>query len=166
MVDLAHEPMPLFSDKEVLKIRQSLWEADPEVRWAAAQVLYSIQDPELGVLFEKLIAEDPDTDVRLKVVGLMRNYQKQAPLGGLVRGLSDIDKDVRIASLRALGDIGDPSVATWVTALLKDPEPEVKVEALQTLGRFQEKRKADFRELAEKLRKDYEEALKRAADRN
>jgi len=71
----------------------------------------------------------------------------------------------RIASLQALGDIGDPSVAVWVTALLRDTEPTVRIEALRTLGRFQDKRKAEFKILAEKLRADYEDAVRRAAAR-
>lgn len=165
MADPAKDAMPIFSEREIMKVRQSLQDADADVRWAAVQLLYNIRDPQLGSLLEKLIAEDPDADLRVKVVGLMKGREELVLLGGLVRGLRDIDKSVRIASLNALGDIGDPSVSTWVTALLRDPEPEVKIAALQTLGRFQEKRKLEFRALADKLRKDYEDAQKRAAQR-
>ncbi|MEK7383793.1 MAG: HEAT repeat domain-containing protein [Elusimicrobiota bacterium] len=165
MADPSKDAMSIFSEREIMTIQQSLRDADPEVRWAAAQLLYNVRDPELGALLEKLITEDPDADLRVKIVGLMKGREDSVLLGGLVKGLRDIDKSVRIASLKAIGDIGDPSVSTWVTALLKDPEPEVKVAALQTLGRFQEKRKADFRALADKLRKDYENAQKRAAAR-
>ena len=42
-----------------------------------------------------------------------------------------------------------------------DMEPEVRVEALHTLGRFQERRKVEFQALADKLRLDYEAALRR-----
>ena len=160
-----HDPGPAFSETEVDKIRQSLQDGDPSVRWAAAQLLYSIHDPQLGPLLEKMIAEDPDPDLRIKIVGMMKGREDLVRLGGLVKGLRDVDKNVRIASLNALGDIGDPSVVTWVTALLKDPEPDVKIAALQTLGRFQDKRRQEFDALAEKLKKDYEEALRHAASR-
>lgn len=165
VVERAAEPAPLFSAAEIEKIRQSLREPNVEVRWAAIQVLYNIRDPQLGVLLERMIADDPDVDLRIKIVGLMKDSAELLRLGGLVKGLRDVDKDVRIASLNALGDIGDPSVSTWVTALLKDPDPEVKITALQTLGRFHDKRKLEFKILAEKLKKDYEEALRRAAAR-
>ncbi|HEX4048048.1 MAG TPA: HEAT repeat domain-containing protein [Elusimicrobiota bacterium] len=159
------DPTPVFSDAEIAKVRQSLQDGDPSVRWAAAQLLYSIHDPQLGGLMEKMIAEDPDPDLRIKIVGLMKGREDLVRLGGLVKGLSDVDKNVRIASLNALGDIGDPSVVTWVTALLKDPEPDVRIAALQTLGRFQDKRRAEFEALSDKLKKDYEEALRHAAAR-
>jgi len=165
MADPSKDALPVFSEKEILKIRQSIQDSDPDVRWTAVQLLYAVRDPQLGTMIEKIIAEDTDADLRLRVVGLMKGQQESAMLGGLVKGLRDIDRNVRIASLRALGNIGDPSVTTWVTALLKDPEPEVRIAALQTLGRFQAKRKADFQALADKLRKDYEDAQKRAAAR-
>lgn len=159
------DPGSVFSEADAEKVRQSLQDPDPAVRWAAAQLLYNVRDPQLGPLLEKMIADDPDADLRIKIVGMMKGREDLARLGGLVKGLHDVDKSVRIASLSALGDIGDPSVVTWVTALLKDPEPDVKIAALQTLGRFQDKRKVEFRALAEKLKKDYEEALRRAAAR-
>ncbi len=159
------DPNPVFSESEVQKVRQSMTDSDPGVRFSAVQLLYNLHDPKLGPLLEKMIAEDPDPDIRIKIVGMMKGREDLIRLGGLVKGLSDYDKNVRIASLAALGEIGDPSVTIWVTAVLKDAEPEVRIAALQALGRFQDKRKEEFSALAEKLRKDYEEALRRAAAR-
>ncbi|MBI3288113.1 MAG: HEAT repeat domain-containing protein [Elusimicrobia bacterium] len=159
------EPAPVFSESEIRKIRLSLEDGDPNVRWTAAQLLFNIRDPQIAPILEHMLVQDPDTDVRLKVISLFKGREDLARLGSLVRGLNDIDKSVRIASLQALGDIGDPSVSTWVTALLRDVEADVRVEALRTLARFQDRRKAEFRALADKLRKDYEEAVRRAAAR-
>ena len=161
----AQLPVSVFSAREIKKIRLSLQDADPGVRWAAIQLLFNIRDPEISPIIERMLTEDPDPEVRLKIVALFKNQEGLARLGPLVRGLSDIDKDVRLASLKALGEIGDPSVSTWITALLRDVEPDVRIEALRTLGLFQDKRKAEFKSLAEKLRKDYEEAVRRAASR-
>jgi HEAT repeat protein len=160
------DPGPVFAESDIEKIRLSLKDGDPGVRLSAAQLLYNIHDPQLGPLLDKMIAEDPDPEVRMKVISLVQGRADLVRLGGLVRGLSDTDKDVRIKALSALGDIGDPSVATWVTSLLKDPEPDVRIAALVTLGRFQDKRKKEFHELAEKLKRDYEESLRRAAERD
>lgn len=159
------EPAPVFSETELAKIRLSLQDADTSVRWAAVQLLFNIHDPQLPQVLEHMLAQDPDPELRMKVVGLYKGHEDLARLGALVRGLNDVDKGVRIASLQALGDIGDPSVSTWVTALLKDVEVDVRIEALRTLGRFQDKRKVEFKLLADKLKKDYEEAVRRAAAR-
>lgn len=158
-------PKPVFSEEELRKVRRSLEDADAEVRWTAAQVLYNIRDPQAVRLLEHLLANDPDPELRMKVVRLLRDREDSARLGALVNSLRDTEKSVRIASLQALGDIGDPSVVTWVTALLKDAEPEVRIEALKTIAKFQEKRKAEFDALAAKLKKDYEEAVRRSQQR-
>lgn len=163
---VSQQPGPVFSEDEIRKVRMSLQDADSSVRWAAIQLLFNIRDPQLGPNLERMLAEDPDPEVRMKVVGMFRGQENISRLGALVRGLNDSDPQVRIASLQALGDIGDPSVAVWVTALLKDAEPSVRIEALRTLGRFQDKRKAEFKALADKLRADYEEAVRRAAGRH
>jgi hypothetical protein len=163
---IAQQPGPAFSEDEIKKVRLSLNDADSTVRWAAIQLLFNIRDPQLGPILEKMLAEDPDPEVRMKVVSLFKGREDLSRLGALVRGLADTDPMVRIASLQALGDIGDPSVAVWVTAVLKDAEPTVRIEALKTLGRFQDKRKAEFKALADKLRADYEEAVRRAAARH
>ncbi|MDP3543065.1 MAG: HEAT repeat domain-containing protein [Elusimicrobiota bacterium] len=156
---------PVFSEEEIRKVRLSLQDSDPAVRWAAIQLLFNIRDPQLGPMLDKMLTEDPDPEVRMKVVSLFKGREDLSRLGALVRGLSDYDSKVRIASLQALGDIGDPSVVLWVTALLRDVEPDVRIEALRTLGRFQDKRKAEFKALADKLRSDYEAAVRRAATR-
>ncbi|MBI4060368.1 MAG: HEAT repeat domain-containing protein [Elusimicrobia bacterium] len=159
------QPGPVFSEDEIKKVRLSLQDSDSSVRWAAIQLLFSIRDPQLGPSLERMLTEDPDPEVRMKVVSLFKGREDMSRLGPLVRSLGDYDANVRMASLQALGDIGDPSVTVWVTALLRDVEPAVRIEALRTLGRFQDKRKAEFKALADKLRADYEEAVRRAAAR-
>lgn len=161
----AAAPTPVFSEAELRKMRASLEDPDPSVRWAAVQVLFNLRDPQLQASIERMLTQDPDPGVRRKLISLYRDNVELARLGGLVKGLNDYDKSVRLASLRALGEIGDPSVTTWVTALLKDVDPEVRIGALRTLQQFQDKRKVDFEALATKLRKDYDEAVKRAAAR-
>lgn len=162
---IVQEAAPVFSEEEIKKVRLSLQDSDGTVRWAAIQLLFNIRDPQLGPMLEKMLTEDPDPEVRMKVVSLFKGREDLSRLGALVRGLSDYDSAVRIASLQALGDIGDPSVVVWITALLRDVEPDVRIEALRTLGRFQDKRKAEFKALADKLRSDYETAVRRAAAR-
>lgn len=162
---IAHQPVSVFSQSDIRKVRTSLQDADSNVRWAAAQLLFNIHDPEIHPILERMLLEDPDPAVRMKVISLFNGREDLVRLGALVRGLNDVDKIVRIASLQALGDIGDPSISIWVTALLRDVESDVRIEALHTLGRFQDKRKVEFKALAEKLRKDYEEALRRATAR-
>ena len=153
---------PLLTDAELKQVRASLEDGDPAIRWSAIELLFNIRDPQLTAVVDKILAEDPDAELRARVVGLFKDREDLARLGSLVKGLADVEKGVRLASLQAIGQIGDPSVSQWVIAALKDPETEVRLAALQTLGRFHEKRREEFEALAEKLKKDYEAARSRA----
>ena len=157
-------PVQPFSPNDLEKMRASLLDASPQVRWAAAELLFTIRAPGIGETLDKMAASDMDPGLRVKIMR-MRSTENSARLDDLIKGLSDADKSVRIGALKALGEIGDPSAAAWVSALLEDPESDVQIAALRTLGRFQDKRTADFRALTEQLERNYKEALSRAAEK-
>lgn len=159
---LQSEPRPFLSEEELGKIRRSAVDGEPGVRSAALELLFMLKDPEILPILEKVMKDDPEAEIRLKAVRLLSQKSDHATLQVLIKGLQDNEKEVRTASLRSLGQIGDPAAAHWVTAALRDFEPEVRMEALHTLGLFQEKRVAEYNVLAEKLRRDYETAVKRA----
>lgn len=156
-------PPPFLTVQEIKGIRKSLDEPDPGVRWAAMELLYTLRDPEAAALIEGAIEKDPDPGIRVKAVQLLQQKGGAGEVRALIKGLQDTEPEVRIASLRALGEVGDPAAAPWVADLaVNDYDPAVKREALTTLGRFQDKRRAEFAALAARLRREYEAALKRA----
>lgn len=156
---------PILPEHELARVRQSTTDADPAVRWAAIELLFTLKDPNASDVIERVITQDTDPEIKAKTIRLVKEKGDDARVGYLVKALKDSDKSVRIAALTALGDIGDPASAPWVTEALQDYEPEVKVQALRALGKYQEKHIAEFNALAEKLRKDYEEALKKRKDK-
>jgi HEAT repeat protein len=156
----AGDALPVLSPREIERVRASLKDQSPDVRWAAVRLLHGVHDPQLDASLREMLARDPDPDLRVKIVGLLGRDAGDARLATLIQGLDDADPSVRVASLKAIGEIGDPSATPWVVERLRDAEPDVRIEALKTLGRFQDKRKAEYRAMAKELRKDYEAALK------
>lgn len=81
--------------------------------------------------------------------------------------LNDPSPEVRLAAAQLLDALRDARDAEppALAVLLKDPEPEVRAGALRALGEEQERRREEFRALAERLKRQYEEAVKRSAER-
>lgn len=157
----AASPAPVLGATEMRRVRDSLSDPDPAIRWAAVELLFAVRDPEMLARLEEMAAKDVEPELRRKALGLLQQGGSSA-LMGLIAGLRDPEPEVRLASLKSIGEIGDPSASPWVTeTAVSDIEPEVKAAALRTLGRFQERRVSEFRALAEKLRKDYEKELER-----
>ncbi len=161
------EPADLLSVAEIKRIRRSVDDPNPAVRMTTLELLFDVRDPEAVVLLNKAASSDYDTDVRLKSIALLKTAQDVPilKLQGLIKALTDFDPAVRVASLKAIGDVGDAAAAPWVADALKDSEPDVRAEALRTIGRFQDKRVAEQAALAAKLREQYEQAVQRAKDR-
>ncbi len=161
----AGPPLPILTPGEIQKVRDSLQDQDPEVRWSAIRLLHNIHDPELPAALQDMLSRDPDPEVRVRIVGLLRDEAGEDRLAMMIKSLDDPDPAVRVAALRAIGDGGDPSATPWVTARLSDAEPSVRIAALKALGRFHDRRVAAYDAMAKKLRADYEAALKRRARR-
>lgn len=154
-------PAPVLGSAEMRRVRESLSDPDPAIRWAAVELLFALRDPEVLGRLEEMSAKDVEPELRRKALGLLRQGGSSA-LMGLIRGLQDPEPEVRLASLKAIGEIADPAASPWVTeTAVSDIEPEVKAAALRTLGKFQERRVEEFRALADKLRRDYEWELER-----
>lgn len=158
------DPTPFLSLAEIKRIRRSAKDADPNVRWTAMELLFLLKDPESIKILQKTVADDPDPDIRIKAIKLLERKSDLMALAGLIKGILDVDISVRLASLKSIAEIGDPAATPWVLEALKDIEPDVRMEALRALGRFQDKRKAQYAELSDRLRKQYEAAVKKQKD--
>ncbi|MBI4345694.1 MAG: HEAT repeat domain-containing protein [Elusimicrobia bacterium] len=153
-------PAPVVSERELVKIRAAAKDADPNVRWAAIELLYRVNDPMATQVLRNLLATDTDPIVKAKAIGVLEKSGKPEYAEDLILALKDTEKDVRIAALIALGNLGDARLAPYVVDMLRDYEPAVRMEALHTMGRFQEKRQQEYQQLAQRLKAEYEEALR------
>lgn len=153
----------VLSESDLARFRRSARDTNADVRWASLELLYALGDPQSIPLLEKAVTDEPDPANRLRALKLLQKSAGKASVQGLVKGLRDPEKAVRLETLKALEKLGDPAAAHWVAeAAADDYEPEVKVEALRILGTFQDERRRQFEELAVRLRQQYEAAVERA----
>lgn len=155
-------PAPALTPAEIERVRMATKDNDPGVRWAAIELLYRLRDPHAPRIMAETLSMDTEPSVRMKALALLRQTPEPAAAEDLLLALRDPEKEVRIAALAALSDAGDLSLAPYVSALLTDSDPQVRIQALQTLSRFQEQKRRDRQILTDKLKADYEEAVRKA----
>ncbi len=153
---VATQPLPALSEAELRKIRASTQDIDPKVRWAAIELLYRLKDPAVDRMVADILAVDSDSQVRRQVVDMLKQGHEPSNAKNLALALKDGEKEVRIAALLALGELGDSRYAPAIAEMLKDYEPDVRMQALRTMGRLQERRQAEYQALAAKLKAEYE----------
>lgn len=159
---LSLEPLPTLSEAELEKIRGSTRDSNPTVRWAAIEFLYRVRDPKAMEILESVLAMDTETAVRKNALDLLRRAQKPTAIKEVLLALRDREKELRIAALLALGEIGDRSLVPQVSPLLNDIDFEVRLQAMHTMNRFQEQHNAKHNALVQELRKQYEAAVRKA----
>ncbi len=101
------EPAPVISEAEQAKVIKSAHDQDPAVRWEAIVFLDKMKVPmALDLLFEKL-HKDQDLALRAKVIALLAQRGAQQP--------------------------ADARIAEHLILAAKDPEPDIRLAALQAL---------------------------------
>jgi len=162
----AFEPLALTPEQEQ-KVRDAAKDSDPRVRWAAVELMYRFHDPKAISVLQQTLSMEIEPSIRKKAVVMLKDTaEKQSEnrstaIQNLILALKDPDKDMRIAALLALGDIGDFRAVPAITEMLDDYDSEVRMQALHTLGELQDKRQAAYQVLIRQLRNEYDAAAKR-----
>lgn len=127
-------------DPEILeKLRQAAMDSSPEVRWAAISLLYQVRDPNISSLLTRSLKQETDPKVRKNILGVLNQNRDPRTLPALFDSLMDTEKDVRIAALIAIGNIGEPRHIPQVARALYDTDAEVKVQAIRTMEKLHQK---------------------------
>jgi HEAT repeat protein len=134
----AIEHLPFVDDERVVKVVvQALKEETPNVRAAAARALANMDAPEVvPALIEGLANED--VWVRYfsaRALGRRRSEESVAALRKVIE--KEKFNHVRIAALDSLGQIGGPRIASIVSGLIRDDDPDVAHAAQVALERSQ-----------------------------
>jgi HEAT repeat protein len=159
------EPAPLINEAEQAKILKSAEDQDPSVRWEAVLLLDKIKSPQAMPLMFHMLQKDLDAPLRIKIVELMGTRSGPDVLNALVGAFKDPETDVRLASLKALEQIGDYTIAgTIAGGPLKDPEKSVRLQALMTLNSLQDKKAVEIE--AARARYEQEKAAAAAAKKD
>ena len=115
--------------------RSGLEDEDGFVRSIAAKLLGDLGSVESVELLVRQLQEDPDPRARQTSAEALTVLGGEQALVGLMQGLTDPMKEVRLAVVRGVRELG-PSRATAAIArlLLEDPDWEIRVQAAGALG--------------------------------
>lgn len=122
-----------------------------------AEALIWTGDP--GVpLFLRHALQNPNPEVRI-IAAHMMGMLGEADLSCLVKALEDPSETVRVAAVRALGDIGVPAALDWLVHVLSSGDDVLQVEAARSLAR----RGEDGHRVLQEAIKDEDFLVRRAA---
>jgi len=113
----------------------ALDDTDFFVRTTAATLLGDLGDSSVTKLLVTRLQEDVDWHVRFRAAESLEQLEAESALDALVEGLEDPMKEVRLACVSAVMELGPASAVERLSYMvLNDKEWEVKVQAARALG--------------------------------
>ncbi|MFA6091700.1 MAG: HEAT repeat domain-containing protein [Elusimicrobiota bacterium] len=159
-------PAPQVLDEDQIeRVRTSVNDSDPKVRWEAVQLLINAKDPQADQILYAMLRRDDDANIRRDVIRILSTREGEQVSLHLQEALHDTEADVRLAALEALGKRGDSSSAPAISDALHDTDERVRLNALKVLNELQIRRNLDIlekqRRHEELLRQQEAEAAKK-----
>lgn len=157
-VEVVEEPIKLkLSPESMIRIRNATRDTVADIRWEATRFLVKIQDESAGPQLFNMLHRDLNPINRIRVIGLLAEYNEPEVTRSLIRALRDTDNSVRIAVLLALGSIGDYSAVEPIGNMVHDTDKLVRLKAIETLDLLEKRR----REEIEAAKRKHEEDMRR-----
>ncbi|MCD4825756.1 MAG: HEAT repeat domain-containing protein [Phycisphaerae bacterium] len=126
--ELAGGPMPLREARQLVSRSMKNWPActtDKDIE---------IHDAFTDTMIRLLAHRDPAR--RAEAAAALGEFRKPQAIDALLLGAREDNRTVRVASIKALGWIGDKRCALAVANRLDDPAVDVRIAAADTLGRL------------------------------
>ena len=139
------EPAPVINEADLQKVLKSAADPDANVRWEAVVFLDKVKSPRAMPLMREMLQRDMDSELRIKIVGLLADRRGPEVLQALLAAMKDREPDVRLAALKALEKIGDFSAASDIAdGPIRDQEESVRLQAMKTLNSLQDKKQKEI----------------------
>lgn len=66
----------------------------------------------------------------------IESWEQKGKTNKLLEATANSNKDIRLAAIRALGSSKDLDIANKLITMLRDADPEIRIEIMKTLGKI------------------------------
>lgn len=142
--DQSSETLPIKTEKQVTlrfsadtvqTLRGLTQDANEKVRFAAAELLWQLQDEQAPSVIKKMLQEETDPAVRQALIALLSAEKTKISLALLAEALSDYDKETRLKAVDAISGFTSKETLPVLGKALKDYDEDVKLKALEAINK-------------------------------
>ncbi|MEW5951371.1 MAG: HEAT repeat domain-containing protein [Elusimicrobiota bacterium] len=137
-----------LSKDTVSTLRGLTEDTNEKVRISAVELLWQMQDPESPKLIKKMLENETETSVKIKIIELISRDKTRLSLKLLAEALKNYDKDTRVKAAEVLGEYATEDAIKTLNGALNDYDEEVKLKALESVNKIKkqiEKRRKNKR---------------------
>ncbi len=123
-----------FSRETLLIMRRLTQDANPDVRYAATELLWQMQDEQSPAIIKHMFEMETETNVKKSLIRMLAKEKTRISLHLLAEALNNYDKDTKIAAIRAIGSFANKEALPILNIALNDYDEVVKIEALKAIN--------------------------------
>jgi len=127
---------PAKVQKEIERLSDSY----PRERYEAAYALRSLADARAIEPLIDVLQNDPDTNVRYGAAQALDAFKDPRSISPLIEALREGDRQLKLASICTLREMGDPRIVEAFIVALKDEDETVRLYAASALGLYRDPR--------------------------
>ncbi|MEA3307180.1 MAG: HEAT repeat domain-containing protein [Elusimicrobiota bacterium] len=123
-----------FSRETLLIMRKLTQDANPDVRFAATELLWQMQDEQSPSIIKRMFEMEIDSQVKQNLIRMLAREKTRINLHLLAEALSNYDKKTKLNAIRAIGTFGNKEALPILNIALNDYDEQVKIEALKAIN--------------------------------
>ena len=123
-----------FSRETLLIMRRLTQDANPDVRFAATELLWQMQDEQSPAIIKRMLEMEVESDVKLSLIKMLAREKTRINLHILGEALKNYDKKTKISAIQAIGTFANKEALPILNTSLNDYDEEVKIEALKAIN--------------------------------
>lgn len=140
-----------LSEDTVATLRSLTEDTNEKVRISAVELLWQIQDPEIHKLIKKMLENETETSVKMKIIEIISKDKTRMSLKLLEEAFKNYDKETRIKAAEVLGDYHTQEAIKTLNKALNDYDEEVKLKALESINKIKTQIEKDREEKIKEL---------------
>lgn len=125
-----------FSPETIRTLRGLTQDANEKVRFAAAELLWQLQDEMAPSIIKKMLQEETDPGTKQALIKLLSADKTKVSLALLGEALNDYDKETRLKAVEAISDFTNKEAIPVLGRSLNDYDEEVKLKALEAINKI------------------------------
>lgn len=123
-----------FSRETLLIMRRLTQDSNPEVRFAATELLWQMQDEQSPAIIKNMFEMEINSQVKRNLIRMLAREKTRISLHLLAEALNNYDKETKIAAIKAIGSFANKEALPILNIALNDWDETVKIEALKAIN--------------------------------
>lgn len=127
-----------FSLNTLKTLRALTQDPNEKVRFAAAELLWQLQDEQIPVIIKTMFADETEPLVKKNIIDILAKDKSKLSLALITIAINDYDKETRLKAVEAIGTFSNKEAITALHPALKDYDEEIRLKAIEAVNHIRQ----------------------------